>query len=64
MDLQSFTNLENKVEVQHDIELALKLKVETLSQRNAVLEKERLEYLELKYEYDIAADNLAETQKR
>ncbi|KAI8125882.1 hypothetical protein FF38_07584 [Lucilia cuprina] len=64
LELQSFTNLENKAEVQHEPDLALKRKVETLSQRNAVLENERLEYLQLKDEIVITTENLSETQKR
>lgn len=63
LELQSFTNLENKADVQHEPDLALKQKVETLSQRNTVLENERLEYLQLKDEIVITTENLTETQK-
>lgn len=63
MELQSFTNLENKAEVKYDSDLALKQKIETLTQRNTVLENERLEYLQLKDEFEITSNNLTECQK-
>ena len=64
MELQSFTNLENKTEVKYDPDLALKQQVDTLRQRNTVLENERLEYLQLKDEFAITSNNLIESQRR
>lgn len=64
MELQSFTNLENKTDIQYDPDLALKQQVDTLRQRNTVLENERLEYLQLKDEFAVISNNLIESQKR
>lgn len=57
-ELQSFTNLENKVDVQHEPVLTLKHKVETLTQRNAELEKERLAFLHLQKELELKTEGL------
>lgn len=64
LELQCYTDLENKTDVQHETLSALKQKVETLSQRNAALENERLEYIQSENEIVVITDNLNETRKQ
>lgn len=64
LELQEFTNLENKADIQHDRDLALKQMVDSLTCRNVVLEKERLEYLEVKHDVDITKELLNKQEKR
>lgn len=64
LELQSFTNLENQIDVQHETDLSLKQMVNTLTNRISLLESERIEYIELKDEITITREHLSEYEKR
>ncbi|XP_075152200.1 CENP-meta [Haematobia irritans] len=64
MELQSFTNLEKQLEVQHEPDLSLKQTVDLLMDRISILENERIEYIELKDEMAINREQLSEFETR
>uniref|UniRef100_A0A1A9W0R9 Kinesin motor domain-containing protein n=1 Tax=Glossina brevipalpis TaxID=37001 RepID=A0A1A9W0R9_9MUSC len=64
MELQKFTNIENKIDVKYHPEVVLKQKLETLTERNIILENQRLEYMLLKDEFSVTRNSLTESEKR
>lgn len=63
MQLQEFTQLEKKLEIEHDGYKAIKQRVELVTERNVFLEHERLEYIELIDEHKATEQKLHECQK-
>ncbi|KAL9928266.1 CENP-meta isoform 1-T1 [Glossina fuscipes fuscipes] len=64
VELQRFTNLENKIDFKYHPDAALKLKVDALTERNALLENQRLEYIQLKDDFSATRDDLTQSEKR
>ncbi|XP_061388628.1 centromere-associated protein E [Musca vetustissima] len=64
MELQSFTNLEDRCEVQHETDLSLKQMVNSLTNRISLLESERIEYIQLKDEITITREHLTEYETK
>lgn len=63
-ELETFTNLENKLNVEHDTYNTLKFKLENAERRIAGYEKEREHFAFLKVEHLETQTNLANCQKR
>lgn len=64
VELQRFTNLENKVDFKYHPDVVLKLKVDALTERNAFLENQRLEYIQLEDDLSVTRDILTQSEKR
>lgn len=64
MELQSFTNLEDRYEVQHETDLSLKQMVNSLTNRISLLESERIEYIQLKDEITVTREHLTEYETK